>query len=195
MSTEQPSTEINREEQIESCLDFLTKEIYNLDNPTLIGMCLEIIEDKKFQECPAAKNRHQAYKGGLVVHTSEVLETSLLMTESTHLEVDRDILVTAIIFHDMGKVYDYYIKEDGTYDYTSHQNKIRHLARSYAEFMISANTNKLDSELTDRIGHVILAHHGRKEWGSPVEPMTAEAHIIHYADMLSAQVSKDYYVR
>jgi 3'-5' exoribonuclease len=38
-----------------------------------------------------------------------------------------------------------------------------------------------------RIEHAILAHHGRQEWGSPVEPVTAEAYILHYADMLSVR--------
>jgi 3'-5' exoribonuclease len=53
----------------------------------------------------------------------------------------------------------------------------------------------LSEELKTSVGHCILAHHGRQEWGSPIEPQTVEAMIIHYADMLSAQHAKDYYER
>ena len=57
----------------------------------------------------------------------------------------------------------------------------------------SAHT--IPAELVNQVGHCILAHHGHKEWGSPVEPITTEARILHFADDLSARCALELYTR
>ena len=188
--------QVNREDQVESCLDFLEKTIVSeIENTDLQEICFVVTQDEKFKRWPASHGKHQTYPGGLVVHTAEVLEGCLMLSECQHLDVDKDALVTAVILHDYAKIYDYQEKDDGTFEYADHVKKIRHVSRSYAEFMIMARDRNLNPELTDKIGHLILSHHGRKEWGSPIEPETIEAHILHFSDMLSYKTTKDYYVR
>lgn len=164
------------------------KEITNI---SLQEATQDVLIDPRFIKCPAARIQHQAYLGGLIVHTAEVMRTALAMAISPHLAADLQVLIPAIIWHDYGKIYDY-DNLTTVISYTDHQSLIRHLARSYAMFM-SKMEGKIDDVYLNKIGHCILAHHGRKEWGSPVEPITPEAHILHYSDCLSAFCAKKTY--
>ena len=121
---------------------------------------------------------HHAYPGGLVVHTAEVLQYAANLTAS--LNINPLVLKLAVIYHDCAKVLDY----DALGQKTPHYGLIRHVAGSYAEWMYQSAY--MDRDFRDAVGHCILAHHGRKEWGSPVEPQTVEAMILHQADMWSA---------
>ncbi len=144
--------------------------------PELHMACKDVLIDEYFHAAWGSKDRHHAYKGGLVVHTAEVLEWALAMGG------DPKVLIPAAIFHDYMKIRDYSL-EDGSY--TPYRSLIRHVAGSFAEWMKSARDWDIEESLADAIGHCILSHHGRKEWGSPVEPQTKEALILHQADMLS----------
>jgi 3'-5' exoribonuclease len=184
-----------RKKQYESCLKILLEVGDLMRDDELRDLVMEVVGDEKFQNCTAARKRHQAYKGGLVVHTFEVLDIALKMAESSCLKLNTDILITAIIFHDYGKIYDYEDAPPGgehRYLYTKHQELIRHLPRSYAVFM-ARSEGKVDEDTRMAIAHCILSHHGRHEWGSPVGPLTTEANIIHFADMMSANCSLDIY--
>lgn len=193
---------------IKYSIEYLKIFVNSIFHKNLRDGTMEVLEDPKFLACPAAKSKHQAYTGGLVVHTAEVMNSAKLMSCSYHLKVNVDVLVAAVVWHDYGKIYDYTVNDvpsgcpsvDGKeppslgilIDYTEHQKLIRHLPRSYAMF-ISEFGDNLEAEMIDAIGHCILSHHGRKEWGSPVEPQTAEAHILHFADMLSAYCAEEKY--
>jgi 3'-5' exoribonuclease len=72
---------------------------------------------------------------------------------------------------------------------TSYRNLVRHVAGSHAEFVrrMEKHRHMFSEERYMNIEHTILAHHGRKECGSPIEPQTVEAYILHYADMYSVK--------
>jgi 3'-5' exoribonuclease len=191
--------EIDRTEQIEASLDFISKQIANIENEDLRGMCEWVVDQPLFAltSGSASPKNHHCYDGGLAVHTSEVLENALLMAEAQQYKVNKDVIIAAVVWHDFGKIYDYSRErdKDGNYNRNSHYFLVRHLSRSYAEFMISATINGLNEQLKEQVAHCILSHHGRKEWGSPVEPITPEAFIVHAADHISAQCAQNYYVR
>lgn len=175
-------------------------------------VCLEVLSNDKFLLWPASPKKHQQFMGGLCLHTKEVVEISLAMAKTSPLQVDTNILLTAAIFHDYGKIRDYvisdvhlfdkckndlmegrdvsHIQADRIWKYSSFCYKIRHVSHSYAEWIRFADYRGIIPELQEAIGHCILAHHGRPEYGSPVEPQTVEAFILHSADMLSARYSK-----
>lgn len=157
----------------------------SITDATLRTMCLNAISHPAFfRGYGSAKNgphKHHNYEGGLVTHTLEVLEIALGMANTQHLTVNNDVLIASALWHDHMKYRDY--DENG--DPTLYRARIRHLSGSYAEFSRKAAYHNLDIDLTDEIGRCILAHHGRQEWGSPVEPQTVEAQILHFADMLS----------
>jgi 3'-5' exoribonuclease len=190
-------------------LEYLKQSVSNfIQNSKLYALCNKVLDDKRFQDAPAARMMHQAYHGGLVVHTAEVMDCALRMAHCHHLKVDLDVLITSCIFHDYGKIWDYKPKmiSIGTdvktgavefsecsneYDYTQHQQLIRHLPRSYAEFLNMAGD--VPDDIKEQVCHCILAHHGRQEWGSPTEPKTVEAYILHAADNISAKCALDEY--
>jgi 3'-5' exoribonuclease len=165
-----------------------------------------------FATAPASSNdpnsghKHHAYPGGLAVHTLEVLEKALSMNAPGG-SGDRvnfldspsnQIIITAAIWHDFAKIHEYAwpearkvgaitLEPDGTIIKTPYKKLIAHVAGSYAEFLNASRAVNLDPNLTEQIGHCILAHHGRLEWHSPVEPQTEEAYILHAADMWSSR--------
>jgi 3'-5' exoribonuclease len=159
-------------------------------------LAAQVLHNHAFWECPAAKGRHQAYPGGLAIHTAQMLHTALDMATGVE-HVRCNEMVLAAIWHDVGKMLDYKLagttdppESKAIYEYTEHQELIGHLPKSYAMFYREAADN-LDPYTVDFVGHLILAHHGRLEWRSPVEPKCFEAFALHCGDMVSSQFIKD----
>lgn len=147
-----------------------------------------VLNDKGFKDGVGSAGKHHAYKGGLVVHTFEVVSNSLLLARASADPVSLEVLVTAGIFHDFMKIKEYeYNPETGEISKTQYRELIRHVCGSYSEFMRIAGSYQISEDIKINIGHAIISHHGRKEWGSPIEPKTNEARILHQADMMSAK--------
>lgn len=149
-----------------------------------------ILEDHPdFFTGKGARERHHSYPGGLAAHTLEVMDAAYKMCDSAYLgSINTDWVIAAIFVHDIGKLFDYKRHNDEQLpEYNFHGEHIRHLCKSYAIWYRYAMHNGLDSKTRENIEHIILAHHGRSEWGSPTEPKTVEAMIVHYADMLSSR--------
>jgi 3'-5' exoribonuclease len=151
--------------------------------------CLQVINDPLFQQCPAALTYHHCYEGGLAVHTLEVLEYALAAAKALPLnDDDMDVLITAAIWHDYMKIREYVRGEAGAFESDrGYYGVIGHIAGSAIEFSKTARFYAVPPEIEERIVHCLLSHHGRREWGSPVEPQTVEALLLHQADMLSAK--------
>lgn len=175
---------------------FLEKAVLSLPE-SLRELCRPVLEHPQFFITPGGHSRHHTYNGGLAVHTAQMLASALEFV--TYLaDADIEAMIVAGVWHDFGKIYDYAFHQPppsgvggielvGSWQKTPHYARIGHLTRSYMEFMSVANRLAIDSDRADFIGHLILAHHGRLEWGSPVVPSNAEAWALHAGDMLSAQ--------
>ena len=148
-----------------------------------------VLYDAAFAEAPGSSRFHHAYRGGLAHHTAEVVSNCIhLAGELPH--VDTDVLLMAAIFHDWMKTREYVLEEDGSVTKTPYCYLIGHVVGSAMAFRELATTYLgvgVSVEFIDDVTHVMLAHHGRTEWRSPVEPQTPEAWILHAADMLSAR--------
>lgn len=150
-------------------------------------LCLLVLDDPKFVESPGSLTRHHNYRGGLAQHTLEVAEMCVNLTVLDREDTNR--ILVAAVFHDYGKIHEYRFVEDlmspscERIEATPFRDLVRHVVWSWAFF--DANATNLKTEDRLAIGHAMLAHHGRKEWGSPVEPQTAIAHLLHTADMMS----------
>ena len=143
-----------------------------------------VLEDVDFLNAPGGAEHHHNYRHGLIIHVAEVMANVWRMTGFN----PSDELVTAVIWHDYMKIKDYgwgglYHEQIVKLPY---RKLINHVAGSAMEFHRLAY-GKVSTETLERIEHLLLSHHGRKEWGSPVEPATAEALILHAADMMSAK--------
>jgi len=140
---------------------------------------------KRFSEAAAGKRWHHAYCGGLVRHCYEVAKIALCMCELFP-DVDRDLLLTGVFLHDIGKLDE--MSQDLLVDYTTAGKLLGHLEIS-AEMV----RKKIDAipgfpdPLRMHLLHCILSHHGELVNGSPVVPKTLEAILLYHCDNLDAQ--------
>ena len=142
---------------------------------------------KAFIEAPAALFHHHVYIGGLLHHTDDVVEQCLRIATS---ETDRDMLVTGAILHDIGKIHDY--NWSGiTFSMTDNGRLLGHITQGMMMIKEYArNCPDLSQKRLSLLLHLIASHHGKLEYGSPVEPSTIEAILLHEADMLDVQLHK-----
>jgi len=140
---------------------------------------------KRFSEAAAGKRWHHAYRGGLVRHCYEVAKIALCMCELFP-DIDRDLLLTGVFLHDIGKLDE--MSQDLLVDYTTAGKLLGHLEIS-AEMV----RKKIDAipgfpdPLRMHLLHCILSHHGELVNGSPVVPKTLEAILLYHCDNLDAQ--------
>jgi 3'-5' exoribonuclease len=151
------------------------------------GICKTVLDDERFLLGRASAGHHPGphqERGGLAIHTWEVAKAAVeLAGEDKHLA---QLAYVAAVFHDYGKIHEYGVT-DGKVVKMPFASRMGHIVWSWAVFIESARLHGMDEVDREEVGHAILAHHGRREWGSPVEPQTRLAHIIHTADMLSAR--------
>lgn len=141
---------------------------------------------KTFNYHSAAKSVHHSFIGGLLQHTLEV--TKLCVYYSGQYKViNRDLLLTAAMFHDIGKV-----NELSTFpnnDYTDDGQLIGHIVMGVE---ILGNRIKeiegFPAKLASELKHCILAHHGEYEYGSPKKPAIIEALALNFADNTDAKI-------
>jgi 3'-5' exoribonuclease len=166
-----------------------------MSNPHLRALveCF-LIDDvfvRKFTAAPAGIKNHHAYQGGLVEHVVTLLNLADRMTE-LYPEIDRDLLLTGIFLHDIGKVDE--LSFDRAFAYTDEGQLVGHLVmgvemlREKVERSAALLGEPFPEELTLRLKHMIVSHHGSFEFGSPKLPMTLEAIALHCLDNLDAKI-------
>ena len=155
----------------------------------------KVYECPKFQTWSGAGLPHQHHygDGGLMKHTLEVLEyarANAHVASSYHgHEIDMDVLELSCLYHDLGKIHDYE-KVDGVWQKSPHCRNIHHISRSAIIWSDDFRESDIkDEKLFEDVLHCILAHHGGREYGSPVAPKSREAWILHLSDNLSARMS------
>ena len=139
---------------------------------------------KPYSEYPAATTVHHAYQGGLLNHTHQMLHMleGLYPCLPYRIKVERCIL--AILFHDYGKVYEYNRQGDTQSD----MYLLGHIYIGAHKLQNVLEQHGVEAEEVKRIVHCVLAHHGQREYGSPVLPCIQEAAIVTYLDNISAKV-------
>ena len=143
-----------------------------------------------YAKYPAATSVHHAFPGGLLVHTYQMLHMLEGLYPCLPYEgVKLERCVLAILFHDYGKLYEY--------DYNGNTQQPMYLL---GHIFISSNrlreqllAHDIPDEEIDRIVHIVLAHHGQLEYGSPIMPATQEAIIVNHLDNLSAKTDCIYW--
>lgn len=146
----------------------------------------ETPEGELFCRAPAAQGMHHAHLHGLLEHTLSVL--ILLDTVSRHYpNVNRDMLLAGGLFHDFGKIYE--LDFELAIGYSDRGRMVPHLIIGVQIIdRLIAEIPGFPEEARLQLEHIILAHHGTREFGSPVEPRTVEAMIIHQIEDMDAKV-------
>jgi 3'-5' exoribonuclease len=140
------------------------------------------------REHPAAKSIHHAYRGGLLEHVVSMLELAVRVC-GHYGELDRDLVLVGCLFHDLGKLIE--LGAMPLNDYTREGRLIGHivLGRDLLRERTAAITD-FPADLRLLLEHLVLSHQGTREYGSPVEPMTPEALVLHFVDDLDSKLEQ-----
>lgn len=143
---------------------------------------------RQFVFAPAAKLWHHSYVGGLAEHTLNVTRLCIMVCEVyKDVELDKDLLVTGGLLHDIGKAETYSL--DNFFDYTDDGRLMGHIV--IADRLISNKISRLNGFPKNKqklIRHLVLSHQGTYEQQSPVLPQTLEANILYVLDLLDSRV-------
>ncbi|HWP37989.1 MAG TPA: HD domain-containing protein [Gemmatimonadales bacterium] len=143
---------------------------------------------ERYGECPASIHGHHAKLGGLLKHTVEV--TAIARTIARACGADLDLVIAGALLHDIGKLESY--SWHGAFEYTERGSLLGHvvLGALMLDRRLRAEPEPPCTDVErDILLHLVLAHHGRLEFGSPVPPMTLEAEVLHWADNASAKTA------
>lgn len=153
-----------------------------------------LTNDDAFWRAPAAKLMHQNWRGGLSEHTHRLLRMFHGLTECGHPSVDdcnRGLVVAGLILHDWLKTKEYEEIAPGKFEIGEWGELIGHLAGGplQVQRVLIEQQIEMPEKVRLHLFHVLLAHHGQVDWGSPVTPKTAEATLVHFLDNLDGRLS------
>lgn len=143
---------------------------------------------QKLQQAPAAKAIHHAYRGGLLEHCLSMARIAGFLADH-YAAIDRSLLLAGVLLHDVGKIAELSVTA-GVVDYSDGGRLKGHLV--IGSEMVAAAAAKIrdfPEGLLLQLQHLILSHHGKQEFGSPVVPMTVEALLLSFIDDLDAKMN------
>jgi 3'-5' exoribonuclease len=182
-----PMTEKNIDEMFQSLLE-ISRQI---KNPHLSHLLQLFWEDdsfiRLFKMAPASKWLHHNYLGGLLEHTLSVAQ--LVLKIANHYQgLNIDLLLTASIFHDLGKVDE--LSYHRSFDYSDEGRLLGHIILGIERVEDKIRQlPEFPKDLSMVLKHFLLSHHGQYIWGSPKKPMTLEAVMLHFLDDMDAKVN------
>lgn len=143
----------------------------------------------QFERAPASVKGHHAQLGGLLLHVFEVTSIARHIARTVR-GANVDLAVAGALLHDVGKVEAYAIAPGG-FSHTPSGMLLGHvtLGALMCDRRLTAAQLPFTTAQRDELLHFILSHHGALEFGSPVQPMTPEAEIVHWADESSAKAT------
>ncbi|MDH3254913.1 MAG: HD domain-containing protein [Acidobacteriota bacterium] len=143
---------------------------------------------ESLREHPAAKSIHHAYRGGLLEHVVSMAELAVEVCRH-YPDVSSDIVLVGVLFHDLGKTLE--LGKMPQNDYTAEGRLVGHVVIGRDLLRVRCEAiDEFPAELRLHLEHLILSHQGLLEYGSPVEPMTAEAIVLHAIDNLDAKLAQ-----
>jgi 3'-5' exoribonuclease len=183
--------------------DFIVTTVGNIGDPRLRELCHLFVSEfgERFRRTAAARNYHHARRGGLVEHTAQMMRVAAALAP-LYSHLNGDLLLAGILFHDSGKLWENHLRENGfIMDFDERGELVGHIAIGLE--LVNSLWRKLQTEENTHawqllkppsedcrlhLLHLIGAHHGEMEFGSPVTPKTPEAMALHYIDNLDARL-------
>lgn len=154
-------------------------------------VALELLHDpevaSRYPLSPAAKTIHHAYLGGLLVHSLSLVK--LVQSVAPHYpRLNPSLLLFGAAFHDFGKIFE--LSYEGQLGYTDEGRLVGHIA--IGTVLVDRVIQKIPGfpkEIEWQLKHLILSHHGKIEYGSPVKPQTLEAQLVHHLDDMDSKIN------
>ena len=181
---------------------FILETIAKVGDPRLRALCDAFVKEfsERFRRTAAARRNHHARRGGLVEHTAQMMRLAMAITP-LYPQLNVDLLIAGILFHDSGKLWENHYSDSGfVMDYDERGELVGHI--SIGLELVNSLWRKVSTEhdgnwknlspssedVRLHLLHLIGAHHGEKQFGSPVDPKTPEAMTLHYIDNLDARL-------
>ena len=169
--------------QVTEMQDEFGAMLFEITNPNWQRLVRHLMQkhQAEFFSFPAAKTNHHAFSGGLAYHTLSMLRLAKTIA-AQYPQIDEALLYAGVILHDLGKTLE--LSGPVSTEYTVRGNLIGHIVLVDEEIVRACDTLKIDVNAEDMLllRHVILAHHGLMEYGSPVRPQVLEAEVLHQID-------------
>ena len=164
--------------------------VAGMSNPHLKALLEAMLDDPeiawRYRRAPAAKQIHHAFLGGLLEHVLSLCGLAK-MTAAHYPTVDPDLLLTGVVLHDIGKIFE--LNYERGFSYSNDGQLLGHIniglrmvadkLRGLPEFPVT---------LRSLVEHMILSHHGQLEFGSPKLPQFPEALLLHYLDDMDSKM-------
>lgn len=164
--------------------------VAGIRNPNLKSLLDAIFSEpevaSRYRRAPAAKSIHHAYLGGLIEHVLSLCALAR-MTAGHYRHIDADLLLTGVVLHDIGKIYE--LNYERGFSYSTDGQLIGHM--NIALRMVADKLRDLPDfppQLRSLVEHMILSHHGQLEFGSPKLPQFPEALLLHYLDDMDSKM-------
>jgi 3'-5' exoribonuclease len=178
---------------------FITERIKTIGDPRLRALCEAFVAEfgDRFRRTAGARSYHHARRGGLVEHVAQMMRVADQVAP-LYPQLNLDLLMAGIVFHDAGKLWENQLPENGfTMGFDERGELMGHisigieLVNSLWKRIQASEWNKMSPASEDvrlHLLHLIGAHHGEPQFGSPVSPKTPEAMALNYIDNLDARL-------
>ena len=168
----------------------LREIVAGLGNPHLKALLEALLDDedvaRRYRIAPAAKQIHHAFLGGLIEHVLSLCALARMIAPH-YPNVDPDLLLTGVVLHDIGKIYE--LNYERGFSYSNEGQLLGHInigLRMVADKL--RGLPEFPPALRTLVEHMILSHHGALEFGSPKLPQFPEALLLHYLDDLDSKM-------
>lgn len=183
----QPASKWPRKEMLAELKALLS----TTENPWLSKLYDAFLSDPQISDAllsaPAAKSFHHAFVGGLLEHTLGLVRLARTVAPLYADRLNPDLVVAGAFFHDIGKLQE--LSQAAGIDYTDEGRLLGHITLGTRMVHERAQTIPgFPPLLLLHLEHLVLSHHERTDWGSPVSPQTLEALLLHYLDNLDAKI-------
>lgn len=166
----------------------IKKYIDMIDLPAVKNIVVELFNRKgdDFFVYPAAAKNHHDFIGGLATHTLEMCQIGEALCD-LYPNLNRSLLIGGILIHDFGKI-DEYVSPI-VVEYSTEGKLLGHISMLAAEiYEIAKEQGTEKNEEVMLLRHMVLSHHGKMEFGSPVLPQTLEAELLSLIDDMGARI-------
>lgn len=184
------------EADVRALSERLAKRLRAIGDRHLRGLAESVLVDEglmaRLRRAPAGIKNHHAWHGGLLEHVVQLTDLAVAIAP-LYAEVNGDLLVAGVLFHDIGKLDE--LTYDPDFAYSDAGQLLGHLVQGIAilERKIADCEKQcgepFPEELALRLKHMIVSHHGELEMGSPRVPMTPEALVLHFLDNMDAKLA------
>lgn len=175
---------LSREEMIE----YITQSIFEMKNSNIQRLTRHLLNkyQSEFLEYPAATKNHHEFVSGLAYHVVSMLKLAKTFAD-LYPSLNRDLLYSGVILHDLGKVFE--LSGPVSTTYTVEGNLLGHISIMVNEIGKTAEELGIEGEEVMLLQHMVLSHHGKEEWGSPKKPLIKEAEMLHLIDNVDAKMN------